>query len=49
MYKKEPITVKIFIAVFFSLSAIIYLSLCGICLERAVNAGKIEDDYGGDV
>ena len=48
MYKKESIHIKIFIAVFFGICAVIYLCLSATCLERFANANKINDDYDID-
>ena len=45
MYEKEKKGVKIFITIFFAMSAVLYF-ICGVLsVERAINAGKINLDF----
>ena len=45
MYSKEKKEVKIGISAFFGVSAVIYIAIAGICIERSLNASKINEDF----
>ena len=47
MYSKEKKSVKILITVFFAVSAVLYFICAVLSVERAINAGKINEDFKG--